>query len=62
MGSFNKSAIFAPVSGLRFAIWLLIVGVRNSSDPIHLFDHPISDDDCFFELLSHRGAGCQALR
>ena len=49
---------FALVGGLRFSNLgsLLIVGVRNSVRPIHLFDRN-HDHDYLFELPSAKGAG-----
>src|SRR5512133_914262 len=50
---------FALVGGLRFPIWgsLLIVRVKNSVRPSHLFDHN-RDHDYLFELPCCWGAGC----
>ena len=49
---------FALVVGLRFPTWarFVIVGVRNSVRPIHLFD-PNCDHDYYFELPCEGGAG-----
>jgi len=54
---------FALVDGLRFCNLgsLLIVGVRNSVRPIHLFD-PNCDHDYYFELPCGGERDAQSLR
>jgi hypothetical protein len=54
---------FALVDGLRFPTpgSLLIVGVRNSVRPIHLFD-PNCDHDYYFELPCEGERDAQSLR